>query len=111
MQRDDQLGEPGFHVERAGAVNHVAVDAERTLGERADRPDRVEMTDDELRRPATLTLRRSRIDMARRPRRSGFARVEADAREGQPQDAAHIVVGLGVVGRRFSLDQVARQAR
>ncbi len=48
LQCHDQLCQAAFHVERPGPVNHVAVDAKRPLFDGTDRPDRVEVANNEL---------------------------------------------------------------
>ena len=62
-KRKNDLGQTAFHVEHARTTNDIAVDRERSLCRRTDRPNRIVMTHQELCRPLPFAQAPARIDV------------------------------------------------
>ena len=90
-------------------MNNIAIDTERSFGDRADWPYCVVMANDELRGFARSPVGGSCENVARAIRPARFARLVTDFSERKPQHAARVVMRLGLCRRGLGFHELPHQ--
>ena len=104
-QCKNDLRESPFHIEDAWTAHRIAVHRKWSLLDGADRPDGVEVADEELAAAIAAAFRGPRENVAHTADDSRFPDDVADIHEGAGKNTPDAVVTFGVRGRRFRLDQ------